>query len=122
MAVSISDTWLDAIADAIIAGADRITVCAGAPANIAGITTNKLAQTTLAGGDFTKANGDVSGRKVVTALKADVDITTSGSADHIAIDDGTNMAVFTVTAKTLTSGDKVNIPALTMTVPDPVAV
>lgn len=123
MGVFISDAWLDAIADAISAGANRITVCAGQPSSLAVMnSSNRLAQTTLAPGDFTKANGDVSGRKLTTAQKPDITITAAGDADHVVIDDGTNMSIFTVTTKSLALNDKVNIPQLTMTVPDPVAV
>jgi len=121
MAVFMSDTLLDAIADVMIAGFNQVTVCAGQPANIVAIGTNALAQTALVGGDYTKANGDVSGRKVTTAAKAAVNIATSGTADHIVLDDGVKFAVFTCTSKVITAGDKVDIPALTFTAPDPVA-
>lgn len=88
----------------------RITVCAGQPTSYADITTRRLAYTTLAGGDFTLAAGDVSGRKSTVAQKATVSITASGTADHVAIDDGTDYIVTTCTSQALTSGGTVTIP------------
>lgn len=89
----------------------RITVLSGEPASISDITTTyKLASTTLAGGDFTKANGDISGRKSTVAQKSTISITASGTATHVAIDDGTDYAVTTCTSQALTSGGTVTIP------------
>ena len=68
----------------------------------------------LAGGDFTKANGDVSGRKTTLAAKTGLSIHTSGTADHVAtIDDVTKtlLDVTTVTAQALTSGGTVDTGA-----------
>ncbi len=89
----------------------RITVCAGQPTSYADITTRKLAQTTLAGGDFTLAAGDTSGRKSTVAQKSTISITASGTADHVVIDDGTDYIVTTCTSQALTSGGTVTIPA-----------
>ena len=90
----------------------RITVLTGEPTVIADITTNmKLATTTLTGGDFTLANGDVSGRKSTVAQKSSISITASGTATHVAIDDGTDWVVTTCTSQALTSGGTVTIPA-----------
>lgn len=87
------------------------TVCAGQPTSFADITTRKLAAVTLAGGDFTLAAGDTSGRKSTVAQKSAISITASGTADHVAIDDGTNYIVTTCTSQALTSGGTVTIPA-----------
>ena len=90
--------------------ATRITVCAGQPTSHADITTRRLATTTLSGGDFTLAAGDVNGRKSTVALKATISITQSGTADHVAIDDGTDYIVTTCTSQALTSGGTVTVP------------
>jgi hypothetical protein len=72
--------------------------------------------------DFTKANGDTSGRKVTVAAKSGVSVTASGTATHIAIarsTDSTLRYVTTCTSQALTSGNTVNIPAWKIEVADP---
>lgn len=89
---------------------NRITVLSAAPASITDITTTyKLATQTIAG-SFTLAAGDVSGRKSTVPQQTSVPITASGSATHVAIDDGTNYIVTTCTTQALTSGGTVTIP------------
>ena len=119
MAKLLTDAMIDGGLDKV-ATCTRITVLSAEPASIADITTNyKLATTTLAGGDFTKANGDVSGRKTTVAQKTGVSITASGTATHVAIDDGTDYVVTTCTSQALTSGGTVTIPAWKLEIADP---
>lgn len=95
-----------------IATATRMVVCSSQPANFAAIAAANLAQVTMAGGDYTQAAGDVSGRKVTMAAKSGIAITASGTATHVALDDGTTLLyVTTCTSQALTSGNTVNIPA-----------
>ena len=95
-----------------MATATRITVLSDEPTSITDITTTlKLASTTLTSGDFTKAAGDVSGRKVTVAQKSNVSIASSGNATHVAVDDGTDWVVTTCTSQALTAGGTVTIPA-----------
>lgn len=102
---------LDAALDKI-STATRLVVCSAQPANFAGIAAVTLAVKTMTGGQFTKANGDVSGRKVTVAAQADLPITATGDGNHLALDDGTTLLhVTTVTAQTLTSGNTVSTPA-----------
>ena len=91
----------------------RVTVLSGEPTTMADITTNmKLATVAMTSGtDYTLAAGDVSGRKSTTAAKSSVSITASGTATHVAIDDGTDWIVTTCTSQALTSGGTVTIPA-----------
>ena len=90
----------------------RITVLSAQPASITDITTTyNLASTSLTGGDFTLAAGDISGRKSTVAQKSSISITSSGTATHVAIDDGTDFIVTTCTSQALTSGGTVTIPA-----------
>lgn len=73
-----------------------------------------LAQGSITGGDFTKANGDVSGRKSTLAAQTALSIHTSGTADHVAtLDDTTKELrdVTTNTAQALTSGGTVDTAA-----------
>jgi len=119
MAKSIADAVLDAASDKI-ATAVKQTVCSGEPANFAGIAAVKLADVTVDSGDFTKANGDTSGRKVTVGQQASVPITASGTATHIAYDDGSLLlAVTTCTSQALTSGGTVTVPAHKFEFADP---
>ena len=94
---------------------DILHVCSAEPANYAGIAAVSLADVALtADTDFTKANGDVSGRKVTVAAKAGVTVDASGTATHVAIArvaDTTLRYVTTCTSQALTAGNTVNIPA-----------
>jgi len=98
-------------------------ICSGEPANYAGIAAVSLASVALTPNtDFTKANGDTSGRKVTVASKSGVSVTSSGSATHIAIalsSDTTLRYVTTCTPQALTSGNTVNVPAWKIEVADP---
>jgi hypothetical protein len=91
---------------------NRLTVLSGEPTSMADITTNmRLASVALVGGDFTKAAGDVSGRKVTVAQKTGLSITATGTATHVAVDDGTDWVVTTCTSQALTAGGTVTVPA-----------
>ena len=89
----------------------RETICAGQPTSYADIDIKKLAQVALTSGDFTIAAGDASGRKSTVAQKVGLTISTSGTADHVAIDDGTDYIITTCTSQALTAGGTVTIPA-----------
>lgn len=116
----------DATIDAMFDYVDQCTVqhvCSAEPANYAGIAAVSLASVTMtADTDYTKANGDTSGRKVTVAAKSGVSVASSGTATHIAIArvaDTTLRYVTTCTSQALTSGNTVNIPAWKIEVADP---
>jgi hypothetical protein len=116
------DATLDSLSDYV----DQCTVmhvCSAEPANYAGIAAVSLADVTLtADTDFTKANGDTSGRKVTVAAKSSVSVDASGTATHIAIArvaDSTLRYVTTCTSQALTAGNTVNIPAWDIEMTDP---
>lgn len=98
-------------------------VCSGEPANYAGIAAVSLADVALTPDtDFTKANGDTSGRKVTVAAKTGVTVDNSGTATHIAIartTDSTLRYVTQCTSQVLTAGNTVNVPAWDIEVADP---
>lgn len=115
MAKATSNDVLDAACDKI-ATATRLTVCSGQPANFAAISGVALADVTLTAGDgngdHVVADGDTSGRKNTVSQQADVPIDTSGTATHVALDDGvTLLVVTTCTSQALTSGGTVTVPA-----------
>ena len=97
-----------------------LTVCAGQPTNYADIAARKLASVVIDGSDFTKADGDSSGRKVTISQQASISITASGNADHVVIDDGSaDYVVTTATSQALTSGGTVTVPAWDIEISDP---
>lgn len=93
----------------------RATLCSSAPANFAGIAGVALAHAThtagVGNGSYTKANGDVSGRKLVIAQRTGVSPIASGMATHIAYDDGTTLKASTelLTPLAVTMGANVTI-------------
>lgn len=109
------DGGLDAIATCV-----KLTVCAGQPTSFADIAVKELASVVIDGADFTKANGDTSGRKTTIAQQASLSITASGTADHVVIDDGVDdYYVTTATSQALTSGGTVTVGAWDIEFADP---
>ena len=111
-----NDDMLDAALDYIIDNATIQTVCSQQPTTYdEAITTYMLADVAIDSGDFTKANGDVSGRKVTIAAQSDITIDNTGTGNHIAIADsaagGTLLIVTTCTAISLTATELVDFPA-----------
>ena len=120
MAKFASDTELNALLDKVATGT-ILTVCSAQPTTrTEAVTTFKLADVTVDSGDFTKANGDVSGRKVTVAQQSDVPVDSNGTATHVAICDGSNLLyVTTCTSQVLTSGNTVTVPVWKIEVSDP---
>jgi hypothetical protein len=115
MAKFTADAVLEA-ALAKVATCTRMVVTSAQPANFAGIAAVALADVTLTAGagngDYTIADGDVSGRKLTVAAQTAVPIDSSGTATHVCLDDGTTLLqVTTCTSQALTSGGTVDVPA-----------
>ena len=126
MAKFLSDTVLDAALD-VIATADTLIICAGEPADYTDATTDSgsgghaLGEVSVSSGDFTKADGDTSGRKITCAQQTGVTIDVSGTADHVAlVDVGTTtlLAVTTITSQAVTSGNTATINAFDLELAD----
>lgn len=128
MGKSVHDTVLDGAFD-ILDQADLMTVCTSEPTTFAEATTNvgsggfKLADVPMTPNtDFTKADGDTSGRKVTVAAKSAVPIDVSGTALHLALTKSGGsvlLYVTTVTSQALTAGGTVDIPAWDVEIADP---
>lgn len=124
MAKATPDAVLDKILDEIATGT-RMIACSAQPTTYTEANaTYALADVTMGGGDFTKANGDTSGRKVTMAAKSSVLIDTSGTANHVAlvrVADSTLLYVTTCTSQALTANgsNTVNFPAWDIEVADP---
>lgn len=114
------DSVMDAALDVIATGT-IITVCSAQPTNrTEAVTTYRLADVTVDSGDFSKANGDINGRKLTIAQQDNVPVDTTGTATHVAICDGTDLLyVTTCTSQLLTSGNTVTLPAWDAEIADP---
>lgn len=123
MAKATPDAVLDAMADYIISKADTLYVCSGEPANFAGIAAVALADVAIDSGDFTKANGDSSGRKVTIASQSAIPIDSNGTATHVVLAKAAATSellyVTTCTSQALTAGGTVTAPAWKIEVADP---
>ena len=124
MAKAIPDAILDKTLDEI-ATATRMILCNAQPTTYTEANaTFALSDVTLSGGDFTKANGDASGRKVTIAAKTGVLIDASGTGNHIAlvrVSDTTLIYVTTCTSQAVTANgsNTVNFPAWKVEIADP---
>lgn len=114
MAKFASSTFIDGAFNTIKANAAAINyrLCSAQPTTLAEAnTTYPLASTTLnKTTEITLANGDTSGRKMTISAKAAIAVTTSGTATHVSIDDGTTLLfVTTTTSQAVSSGGTVDI-------------
>jgi hypothetical protein len=118
----------DAVMDAAfdyIDQADVLRVCStldSSPTHAEIVTATLASVAITPDTDFTKADGDTSGRKVTVAAKSSVSVTASGDANHIALTTTSGSVVryvTTCTTQTLTSGNTVNIPAWDIEIADP---
>lgn len=121
MAKSVHNDVLDGAFD-VLDQADLMTVCNAEPTTrTEAVATFKLADVAMTPNtDFTKADGDTSGRKCTVAAKSGVAVDTSGTANHVALVDATRLLyVTTCTSQALTSGNTVNFPAWKVEIADP---
>jgi hypothetical protein len=121
VAKTVHNDVLDGAFD-VLDQANLMTVCSAQPTTrTEAITTYKLADIAVTPDtDFTKADGDTSGRKVTVAAKSGVTVDTSGTALFVALVDATRLLyVTTCTSQVLTSGNTVNFPAWDVEIADP---
>jgi hypothetical protein len=121
MAKTIHDDVFDGAHD-VFDQADLMTACSAQPTTrTEAVSTYKLADVAMTPDtDYTKANGDTSGRKCTVAAKSGVTVDSSGTATYIALVDGSRLlAVTTCTSQALTSGNTVNFPAWDFEILDP---
>lgn len=115
------DGGLDAALD-YWSAATKMTACTAQPTTFAEATNDfMLAEIVIDSGDFAKANGDTNGRKVTIAEQADVTVTNTGDATHVALvktADSSLLYVTTCTAATLTATSTVTFPAWDIEIAD----
>jgi len=117
------DEMLDLHAD-YVDQSDKMTACSAQPTTFTEANaTFALADAAMTPDtDYTKANGDTSGRKVTMAAKNGVNVDTTGTATHVALirtSDTSLRFVTTCTSQALTSGNTVNFPAWDIETGDP---
>ena len=83
MAKYIPDAAFDAALD-YIAEADEYHICAGQPDDYADVTNHTLGNVSIDSGDFTKADGDISGRKLIVGAQT-ITPDGNGDVDHIVL-------------------------------------
>lgn len=122
MAKTVNDDVLDGAFD-VLDQANLMIACSAEPTTrTEAVTTYALADVAMTvDTDYTKANGDISGRKVTVAAKSSVTVDTTGTATHVALVDGTRLLyVTTCTSQALTGGNTVSFPAWDVEIADPV--
>jgi len=115
MAKLIPDAIIDLMLDIIGASnGDRLFICSAQPATYAeAASTYDLATHILTSGDFSKDNGDTSGRKLILAAQNGFTVDHNGDATHYVIGksgDTSIRLIGTLTLQTLTAGNLVNFP------------
>ena len=112
------DAMLDAALDYISTNANELYVCTTQPADRAGAIS--LGLTGAATPSYqANADGDGGGRKLAVDEEADIAITATGDAQHIALCSGTTLLyVTTCTLQGLTSGGTVTVPTWDIEIDD----
>lgn len=125
MAKFVPDSTIDGFLDTIADNVDRIDICSTQPTNYTEATSTyslgNVAVTAGDGnGDWTIADGDVSGRKLTLSQQTGVSIGTTGTAQHIAGTDGAAVLYFvtTITSQAVTSGNTATINAFDIEIAD----
>jgi hypothetical protein len=107
----------------VLNDATREAVCSGEPTSFGNISAVRLAEATMAAGDFTIAAGDAGGdsRKCTMAAKSGTSIQTSGLATHVVLHDNVSVMhyVTTCSSQSLTALGTVNIPAWKVEIASP---
>ena len=123
MARSVHNDVLDAALNIIKNNANLMTACSAEPTTrTEAITTYALADVAMTATDFTVGEGDTNGRKAAVAAKSGVTIDTGGTANHVALVDGTRLLyVTTASAQALTQGNTVDFSTWDVEIADPTA-
>ena len=123
MAKELHNDVLDA-ALAEVATCTNLSFCSSQPVDYSGIAAVKLLGTTLTagdgGGDYTIADGNVSGRKVTVSAQTGMVPTGDGTVTYAVLDDGITLLVATtVTPQAVTTAQTWDSPAFTVEIGDP---
>jgi len=113
---TLHDDVLDAQNDEILNNCSSMIACDRDPTDYADAVAGTLATVNMVPGDFTKAAGDTSGRKVTVASKSAVPVTATGTYDKTVLLDSTGSRVLVVAegtdqALTANPGATIDFPA-----------
>lgn len=123
-----TNTLLDNMLDQLINNADTMTLNDSEPSDYSDATTesgnggSKLGSVSVSTSDFSKADGDTSGRKVTIGGVTGGSITVSGTASHIALVDDDNsdlLHVTTISDQSVSSGNDFDVDAYDEEIEDP---
>ena len=106
-----------------VSTATRMVGVAGQPASYTAADTGRLTEAAAVAGDFTVANGDISGRKVSVAAKSGLAVIAAGTVDHIALLDGVSSTLLYVTtcpAQAIVAGGTVSLASWAIEINQPV--
>lgn len=114
MAKAANSNFIDGAFNYIKNSADTITytLCSAQPTTRAeAVTTFMLGSTTLnKATELTLAAGDTSGRKMTVSAKAGMPVTNTGTGNHVAICDATNVLfVTTCTSQAVSAGGTADV-------------
>lgn len=118
-----NDLGLDAALD-WYALSTVLHVCSAQPANYAGIAAVSLGSVVVDAADFTKANGDVSGRKLTVGAQTIAAATASnaGTSLHAVLastGDSTLRYITTIANQAVTAGNPLSVSAWDIEIGDP---
>ena len=122
-----ADSIMDAALDEVINNGKLMTVTSGQPTTYGSAVAqgaDMLAQVAIAAADWTKADGDSSGRKATVSTKSAVPVSATGTGDHINVvsSAGASTLLYTTTvsgAQTLTAGNTVTFNGWRIEIGDP---
>lgn len=110
-----ADAFYDGAFDILVNNVDRMFICSSEPTTYTeAATTYNLATVNLTSGDFTKAAGDVSGRKVTIAQQTGETVASNGTAGWVALGKTTGSVLYyrtTCTSQVLTAGNGLTVNA-----------
>ena len=127
------DDLYDLALDGIKQDCDKMVLCDGEPTTFANANTDngtgsgqKIAESAMASGDFTIADGDTSGRKVTSGAKSSIAVGAAGDGEYVAYLDTVSSKILhyyqIATARNgLITSDTVNFPAHDLEIRDTVA-
>lgn len=117
-----NDEVLEAPLDEIIDNCNLMILCSAQPTDRNdAVNVVNLADIAMASTDFTKANGDISGRKAIVAGKYTVTVDHNGDGNHIALVDATRLLhVTTCPTKAVVTTEPVDILTWDIEFRDPV--
>ena len=123
MGKAIADDVLDAALNYLKTNGGTLHVCSAQPTTYTEAhVTYMLAEVAIDSDDFTgPADGDTSGRKIAINEQADITVTNTGAATHVAITNGSDawLLVTTCTEQQLTAANTVTVPTFNDEILDP---